>query len=1539
MLWPGGLTRLVTRSVTFLGIVVLCLGVFFTQTPRGKELVFREVLRRIEGGLAGTIEVAEISSPGLFGESTFRGVRIVGEDGRPFLVADSIRARIFPPPLFRGDLVFTRVALWGPEVRLERLPDQPRMNVSAIFAPPPPGDTAAEGSIGPDSEAEVGEELDQGEGLHPRAEGQDSAPGVDSIPVPLQEPGQRTRGRTIAIRDVEIHDGNLHILLPAPASVLASGQVPVEFGEDGRPSVRRRSFLDIQLAVSDFVVRSPHQQGERFRVDSLSFRGEVWPNPFSVENLVGQVIREPGRLNADLEEARLAASQAQGSLEVGWGEPLGTWVSVQGTSDGLSLRDLWWLEPRLPAGRATGPFELQLRNGDLLLDFLGTRLSLPPGNLRARGGLRLGTPLELENLNLDLTDVDLDVLDPWLPEPLPLGGLAGGVLFLDGGPADLTVDADLTLLRPDSSGMTEAQITGTFHQGDSLGVTDLMATFAPLDWGTFGDMISSQALQGPGALRMEANGFLPSGISINAEATHVPTGLPPSRVTGRGTVQRTPEAIMLNVNGELSPLSFTSLGSLFPDLPLTGEISGPVSFQGPLSDVTVQSELLTSAGPLGFRARFDARNPANRYSVESDFQEFLLSRLVPKLPDPTRLTGRVVASGSGISLESLAGNASAFLRRGEVGSVQIDTAMVQGTVSGGLLRLDSLLAETNLGWVRAGGGFGISSDSRPGVLTVEVESQSLEGLRPFFMGEIPLIREDLTSFEEGLLIAEGVDLDTIPSLEEVALDGRLQGRAVLEGGLGRFSGEGEISVEDLRYRSDFLKGGRFTFSGFDFPGEDLRLDGVLETDSLSIREFSFIAGEAELNLGRHDGRVRAIAIRSDEEEYRAGGTFALDTLVGRVDLDELTLRFDSVRWNLGGPASVLWSPQGTEVRDFRLIRPGVGGMRIRADGYLPLRGDGDFELEVEGLQLDRVARFTQMDDPLEGLLHLRMRVGGTAESPSMVGTLSGESLRFREYTLAGLDSEFEYRDQRLTGEAWALEGGRQVLAVEGSFPADLRVRPESGRLPEAPVDLTVAVDSFPAALALVTVRALEEVDGALSGQFQLGGTPAQLAPVGALHLGDGSTFVPGLGVRFQEVDAAFALNPDGTVQVEGTFQSQGTGRVNGTVFLHPLTDPTLDLTLSATELLAVARRDVEARVTGQVEITQRYRLPRVEGSLRVDGGVLMVEEFARSAEVVDLSDPSFLNVMQEAGSLRPMVEATQNPFLQNLRLDVELSMSRGSWLRGKDMNVEMNGDLQVFWDRTERDLAMVGELEAIRGFYTVLGRQFQVQEGGVSFIGTAGVNPNLDLEALHRLRTPEDEDLEVTATVEGTLLSPRISLSSNANYAIAESDLVSYLIFGRPTYALASGQNNLVQGAAGSLLGAAGGATANLALGTMGSQLGSVVARDFGLDYLAISQGDYIDPFAGAFGWGSTLAATQVEIGQYLTEDLFAALIWRPLGDLGSGNKANRFAGLRLEWRPLDFWTLEGFYEDQLARSPLFRSIGFQQPKILGFFFWREWGY
>ncbi len=1506
--------------------------VFLTQTPWGRQWVLREVLRRVEAVTDGEIQVAGISSPGLLRGFTFQGIRILDRGGRPFLIADSLRAGLSPRSLLGGDLVFSRVEIWTPRVHLEQFSSQERMNVLAIFLP---GGGGEGGSLEPAGGAvEEGPEA----GATRVGEAGSGVPPADSLPQADQ--AEAGPNRVISLQGVRIHDGWLNILLPGRETTGRGNLRPlVEANPHGGTPLHRYTFREIQAHLSQALIRAPGQRGERFEVASLSLVGEVWEKPFRVTELRGRVTRLPGRLQASLEELRLPKSELQGEVEVEWGGGRGATISAEAQARGLALEDLHWIEPRLGRGRGEGPVGFELGPRGVRLLFQDTRLELPRGRARLSGGLLLGEILGLEDLLIGMEEVALEVLDPWLPEPLPLRTRVTGDLELSGNPGALGILGALSLQESVGGAATEMEVSGVLHLQDSLSFTGFHVTLAPLEWETFSSLHSSLTLKGPGALRVDADGSLQRGILLDLEANHTPVGLSPSRVAARGTLRQTADDLILELDGELGPLSFTTLSRDFPDLPLTGEISGPFSLQGPFSRLRVETELTTSAGPLTLLAEVDALNPRESYLVDAEVEEFLLSGLLPGLPDPTRLTGHLLASGSGVALDSLRADATLFLRRGEVGALRVDTAALIARADRGLLTVDALMAETNVGRVEGGGAFGISPGAPPGELVVRVASESLEPLRPFILGEVPVILDELTPMERDWLVLGGASLDTIPTAAEVAMGGAIQGQGIFRGGISEFSGEGTVEFQGLTYRTEFAQAGSLIFQATGLPGPERRVQARVRTDSLLARGQAFRAGELEVDVGSAEGRVNFSLEREGNEEYRGRGTFALDPVSGgTVNLDELLIRFDTVRWNLGGPTSVTWSPDGVDVRDFRLIRPGVGMMRIRADGYLPFRGEGGFDLEVEGLHLERLARLSQMETPLEGEISLRLSMAGTAEDPVMEGSFNGNALRFGPLTLEGVASDLSYRGERLSGRIQAREGGREVLAVEGQVPVDLSVRTQGPRIPEAPVELEFQVDSFPAALALAVLEVAEEVEGSLTGDIRLAGTPADLQPSGEVTLSRGRVFLWPLGVRYRDVESTFTLNPDARVDVEGSLRSRGIARISGSVTLSPLTNPVLDLTLRASDFQAVARRDVTARVTGDVQVHQNYRRPRVQGSLTLDRSELRVEELARSAEVVDLSDPAFLDVVEGETSLRPILEASQNPFLQNLMLDVQVGLTRDSWLRGKDLNVEMGGNLQVFWDRTERDLALVGDLQAVRGSYTFLGRQFQVQEGTVSFLGTPGVNPKLDIQALHRLRTQEDTRLDITATVSGDLVSPRVSLSSNIS-AIAESDLVSYLVFGRPSYALSSGQSRWAGGVAGSLLGAAGEATANFALGTISSQLGTVVARDFGLDYLAISQGD-LDPF-GTLGWSGTVASTQVEIGQYITDDVFAALLWRPLSNLDPASGLSQFAGLRVEWQVADLWTLEGFYEDRFNRSPLFRagSLGYRSPKMGGFFFWREWGY
>jgi hypothetical protein len=321
--------------------------------------------------------------------------------------------------------------------------------------------------------------------------------------------------------------------------------------------------------------------------------------------------------------------------------------------------------------------------------------------------------------------------------------------------------------------------------------------------------------------------------------------------------------------------------------------------------------------------------------------------------------------------------------------------------------------------------------------------------------------------------------------------------------------------------------------------------------------------------------------------------------------------------------------------------------------------------------------------------------------------------------------------------------------------------------------------------------------------------------------------------------------------------------------------------------------------------------------------------------VVDLSDPRFANFV-DLSILEPgILEQSRNPFLQNLFVNVDLVVEQNTWLRSADMNVEIAGNLAVRYDRARMELFLVGELQALRGPYTVLGlgRRFDVQQGTIEFIGNPGIDPNLDIVARTRVRRDGDP-LDITARVTGTLTQPSVTLSSD-EAAVSQSDLVSYLVFGMPSYELTSGQASLL-GNAGAVLGVGFGAVGTAFRSAVTTRLGAVLAQQWGLDYFAITE------VGNLGGWDvGGLDQTQVEIGQYVGQDIFMALAFQPAQVVGSNNPFYNTFGLRVEYTPTEAYTLQAFWEDRFFRNRImgFQDAALESRKVLGLSIFTEWGF
>ena len=1505
--------RLRARKVLSIGagvLVALAVGaiagvVILTRTSAGQVFVLEQALRRFEGSLNGEIVVSGLRSPGLQRGVRLLGLRLVAPDGNSVLAVDSVEAEYSLRTLLSGELALAGLTLWQPRLTItKQAPDQP-FNLAAFL-------------YGDESPA-----LELGGGGGP------------------DEAAWR-----FLLDEVEIRDGTVEVRYPLTLLPDSSSLLMTEPGPEGQGVMRIFGFHGIDGRF-DGVVVDPAVDGIRMNVTGLSFEAEVFEEPLRVRDFDGRVAWSGGRISIEADTVNLLGGTASGLAEVELVEGGVPDLTVDAVLEAMDLSELQWLDPRVPDARASGRVAVEFGPQGLRASWSGARIAIGGGDIEADGALSRasGGEMALENVTLGVSAVPVTVLKDFMSVALPSEGRLYGNVDLSGTMDSVTVAGRMDLLEPGASA-TSGEIEGVLHLRRPWGVTGLTARLTPLDLGLVIRGAEAPSLDGTVYLDLRADGWLDTGVRVVAVGTYPHPDAGASYVSLEGTVIEVDGEIQVSLNGELRPLSIGDIFAEESTLSRLGVVRGTVHAEGPLSDFVVRIDLSTEGGRLTVESRFDLRSPRASYRIQGEAVDYDPVELLRRIPEGTRLSGSFDLFGEGghLNTAELVGGMS--LTGSRFADLTVDTVSVDVRISNGMVTLENVRGRIGDVTIEGAGQLATAGVGSTEEFRLSFETQNLEGLRPLVLGAEVIASDTLTVLERQILEFEGIDPDTLPTLSEVLVSGRMAGELVIGGSFENLSATGWAELGGGSYGGNRVGQAEASFSVTGLFSPEREVSVQLDAGAIRVFEREFDSISASFDYRGPSGNADVFLVRSREESYLGRLAFEQEGDVRTLHLDELVLRFPEERWNLGGPATISWDPDGLTFRDFRLRSPGLGGMRLQAQGRLPFDGEADFRLDADDLDVRLIARALQLEEVLEGVVDLDLRVTGTDAEPVISLALSADDFRFRAYVLDQLEANVDYADRRASGDVAVWNDSLQVLTLSGELPLNLSFNAVEERLPEEGIDLVVVSDQLPLLLLMAPFPGYEEVVGTMSGRVDVGGTSRSLAPRGRLTVDGGGAFLSGLGVRQEEVNGTLDWFSDGRLEVDVGTRALGTARVEGTVTLTAVLDPGFDLDVRFDGFQAIDRRDATGRLSGAIHLAGSYSRPLISGDLFVDEGTLFVEEFQRAVDVSDLFFERRAGVVDltladtTAVRFQPFIGG-QNPFLQNIRMEnTTLTVRRNTWIRSEVMDVELDGELDLLYDRQTQDLALVGSLEAIRGSYALgvgyLRRQFQVDGGTVRFLGTPGFNPDLNLTASNDIRTPEGDRFTITAGVTGTLLSPRVALSSEEP-GFTEDDLLSYLWFGRPSYALTSGQSQT--------LGTAAAATVTLGLSSFSNELGTVVTQGLGLDYLTITQQDIgalpgANFVGGALGGAlGALSTTVVETGLYVADDLFLTLLFRPAPGQGAG--MGRLPGLRFEWVPSEGYTIQSYFEDRFFRGRAlgFGELGVESEKGLGLSLFREWSY
>ncbi len=1480
------------------------LALLLVRTRPGHEFFLRTALSRAEALLDGELSIEALTSGGLLRGFTLHGVRLTDPEGRPFVTADSIRVRYSLPELIRRNVVLVPADIWNPSVVIESLHGAAGSNVDRIFR------------------------LRGGSGS-----------------------GEGAGGLALSLRRTRVHGGEL--LLRRPVEEWPEGgrslYERLEGPGGGEGEYRLLRFRGIEARIGAAELLGPDFRGQSFEVESLSVVGEILEEPFLVSELTGRIRREGSGLDLDLERLSLERTEMSLLASLDWGDPEGFRGRFQVEAPVLDLEDFRWFEPRVPAAAGSLNGEISAEAGRLSLR--ATELDLRAGGSRVAGEFALDLaegPAFIE-ADLSLEPLELRELAPWFELPAAARGSVTGTIEARGPPEALALRTEVSFEDAEAGiPPSPAVIEGTVRVTDGLEAGSLGISLEPFRYEALRALFPALDWAGEGRIRLEISGDRAGGVELSGEIEHAAGGLSPSRVLLSGAVRPVEGDVSLDLALRLDPLLLEGAAlAVGRRLPLAGELSGDLQATGPLSDLELSASLETPGGALEASTRLDLRDPGRRYRIEVAAEEFHLDRIASGLPDPTLLSGSLLLDGAGRELGTLEGTGALTLAGGQIGWAPLESLRSRVSVGEGRLRLEELEARSPLLRLSGSGELALAEGAPPGRLDLSFSADSLGALGAVVRGGQVIAADTLTALELDVLRLEGVDPDTLGVVEEVALAGSARGELLLRGRLAELRGEGFAEV-----RGGVVGGAALARSRVDLTGEwrgreSWEADAVIELDSLRL------GGGFEVTRGSGGVRVDAggagdfvfEAEGPGERRYAAEGALVWDGAGTELALGTLRLASGAERWELAAPARVRLEDPGGLAGGLEIVGPSAVGAGedappalIAVSGRLDRRGSSDLDLRLSGVDLERLGRLLQVERPPRGVADLSGRIRGAAERPAIGGELEIADFVFRGIALASLSGRFRYEDLTLEGEIDAEAGSRRLLSLSGRLPADLTLAGEvERRLPDQEIEITAIVDSLPVAMVLGVVEGIEEVEGAIHGRVRVGGSSGRPEPQGELVLEGAGLSVPALGLRPRGIRMDLRVREDLRVEVEGEASAGGRAAISGSVDLSELTNPGFDLRFGLAGFQAVDRRDLTAAIGGELTLAGSFREPLIGGVANFEQGELFLEEFAREAMAVDLSNPLLLDVVDTtvvAGGAA--AELARSPFLENLRVDVALSLEQDFWIRSLDstqgMDVELAGELGLSFDRAGREFRLAGSLEAVRGSYTQLGRIFDVETGTLDFVGTPGIDPSLSIQAVHRFRREVGEPLNVLANVSGTLQVPEVTLSSDAQPPIPESDLISYMLFGRPSYALASGEVSVVDRAAAGL----GSAFLNLGV----SQLGTTFSRSLGVDYLSVSQAQQAGSLAALGRTAGLFSATQIEMGRYIGDNVFLAVTLRPL----TGSDAARQIQLpsaRLEWRFREDWSTESFVEDRLARQgrSAFGELDNDVRRVFGISLFRDWGY
>jgi hypothetical protein len=662
------------------------------------------------------------------------------------------------------------------------------------------------------------------------------------------------------------------------------------------------------------------------------------------------------------------------------------------------------------------------------------------------------------------------------------------------------------------------------------------------------------------------------------------------------------------------------------------------------------------------------------------------------------------------------------------------------------------------------------------------------------------------------------------------------------------------------------------------------------------------------------------ALSKNGPSARAGGTWSSLNGANDVLLSSARFTIGAGDWNLASAARIHADSNVISV-DSLLLRRDSATIALR--GTVPDTGAASGELRALRVPLRDLGVLAQLADTVDGLGDLTVTVGGTKLAPVIDASMTLSSVKWSGLDIPISDADAHFRDKRLAATGKVFLKGQPPILATASLPLDVTLF--SAAWGHDSMSALVTADSADLSVvqALVGQDALHDIGGRIKANVGVRGTPQAKIFEGDITVTNGTAFVVASGVqlsniagRLHGVTNSAGIDSTGINLVATTGgKPTGSATVNGWIKNLVSARPEFNIALGLNQFHALNRKSLADLYISTVSSSDSVRLtgtldvPKLSGSLLVDKSSIYLPDpvIARKQPVIFASDDSVGRVGRIVGG-----SAMFSELMYNLTSSVPIRLGNDVRLRSNEANVRLSGELHVAKSslRGTRTLAtgdivpgltLEGALITEGGTYNlnlgIVQREFQVLSGGtVTFtLADSWKNPTLDIKARHTVKQPGG-DLGVIVNLHGPLIPyPDISLSaSGVDYDIAPSDLLSYLLIGKPGFDFL--QNSQTSQVLASVVGPTVSAFASDRIRALFGSPASMLQLQLGGTGGTETSGGSRSSLQQAL-YGSTLVAEQ-QFGQNLFLGVNTGFCqFAAEGNAGRLNNAFTNLGAKVEWR------------------------------------------